>query len=100
MSKSANSSKKVNYKLLLRRLFVCFLFVYLLVELIVQQFQFAALKKQHTDIDMQIEEATRVQEQLNAEFESIDSEDFIRRVIREKFGYTRPNEKVFVDASK
>jgi len=79
---------------------VCFLFVYLLVELIVQQFQFAALKKQHTDIDMQIEEATRVQEQLNAEFESIDSEDFIRRVIREKFGYTRPNEKVFVDASK
>ena len=100
MSNSANSSKKVNYKLLLRRLLVCFLFVYLLVKLIVQQFQFAALKKQHAEVDLLMEEAMREQEHLNAEFESIDSEDFIRRVIREKFGYTRPNEKVFVDASK
>lgn len=100
MSNSANSSKKVNYKLLLRRLLVCFLFVYLLVKLIVQQFQFAALKKQDAEVELLKEEAMREREHLNAKFESIDSEDFIIRVIREKFGYTKPNEKVFVDASK
>ncbi len=101
MDKQAKAvGKKVNYRLLAKRLLVCFLFVYLLVSLISQQFQFAALKKQRAEIDTQMEEALREQENLTSELESIDSEDFIRRVIRERLGYTRPNEKVFVDASK
>lgn len=92
--------KKVNFKLLTKRLFVIFLFVYLLVSLISQQFNFAALKKSHAAVDIQLEEARREQDSLNKELEAIDSEDFIRRTIRERLGYTRPNEKVFVDASK
>ncbi len=99
-NQAKTSGKKVNYRLLAKRLLVCFLFVYLLISLISQQFQFAALKKQRTEIDAQMEEALREQENLTSELESIDSEDFIRRVIRERLGYTRPNEKVFVDASK
>ncbi len=92
--------KKVNFKLLAKRLLVIFLFIYLLVSLISQQFNFAALKKANAAVDVQLEEARREQERLNKEFEAIDSEDFIRRTIRERLGYTRPNEKVFVDASK
>lgn len=92
--------KKVNFKLLAKRLVIIFLFIYLLVSLISQQFNFAALKKSHTAVDIQLEEARREQESLNKELEAIDSEDFIRRTIRERLGYTRPNEKVFVDASK
>ena len=92
--------KKVNFKLLARRLLFIFLFIYLLVSLISQQFNFAALKKANAAVDIQLEEARREQESLNAELEAIDSEDFIRRTIRERLGYTRPNEKVFVDASK
>jgi len=92
--------KKVNFKLLAKRLLVIFLFIYLLVSLISQQFNFASLKKANAAVDVQLEEARREQERLNKEFEAIDSEDFIRRTIRERLGYTRPNEKVFVDASK
>ena len=92
--------KKVNFKLLIKRLVVIFLFVYLLVSLISQQFNFAELKKSHAAVDVQLEEARREQENLTKELEAIDSEDFIRRTIRERLGYTRPNEKVFVDASK
>lgn len=93
-------SKKVNFKLLAKRLLVCFLFVYLLVALISQQFNFAALEKENAVVDAKLEEATREQEKLQNEYDSINSEDFIRRIIRERLGYTRPNEKVFVDASK
>ena len=71
-----------------------------MVSLISQQFNFASLKKQNEIVDAKLEEALAHQEQLNAQFEAIDSEDYIRRVIRERLGYTRPNEKVFVDATK
>lgn len=97
---SRTANKKVNLKLLARKLLVFFLFVYLLISLISQQFNFSALAKENKKIDAQLEEALLVQENLNTELKAIDSEDFIRRIIRERLGYTRPNEKVFVDASK
>ena len=94
------TTKKVNIKLLLKRVLVCFLFIYLLVSLISQQFNFATLEKENAAVDEKYAEALHEQENLKAELEAIDSEDFIRRTIREKLGYTRPDEKVFVDASK
>lgn len=100
MNSNTKVVKKVNFKLLTKRLLVIFLFVYLLVSLISQQFNFAALKKANAEVDAQLIEARKEQERLNLELESIDSEDFIRRIIRERLGYTRPNEKVFVDAAK
>ena len=92
--------KKVNLRLLARRLLFVFLFIYLLISLISQQFNFSALAKQNKVVDAQLKEALIEQENLNSELAAIDSEDFIRRIIRERLGYTRPNEKVFVDASK
>jgi len=94
------TGKKVNIRLLLRRVLVCFLFIYLLILLISQQFNFSTLKKERAAVDAKYEEALTEQKNLESELEAIDSEDFIRRTIREKLGYTRPNEKVFVDASK
>ena len=99
-SSTRTTGKKVNIKLLFKRVLVCFLFIYLLILLISQQFNFATLEKEHAAVDTKYTEALREQENLNAELEAIDSEDFIRRTIREKLGYTRPDEKVFVDASK
>lgn len=97
---SRTANKKVNLKLLARKLLVFFLFVYLLISLISQQFNFSALARENKKLDTQLEEALLIQENLKTELEAIDSEDFIRRIIRERLGYTRPNEKVFVDASK
>ena len=101
MNNSAKTvGKKVNLKLLAKRLLIIFLFVYLLIALISQQFNFVELRKSNAIVDAQIEEALQKQDSLNTELQAIDSEDFIRRTIREKLGYTRPNEKVFVDATK
>lgn len=100
MADSVKTVKKLNFRVFAKRILFCFLFIYLLVSLISQQFNFAELKKQNEAVDIKLEEAMAQQEQLNAQFEAIDSEDYIRRVIRERLGYTRPNEKVFVDATK
>ncbi len=100
MANTIKRTKKINFRVFAKRMLFCFLFIYLLVSLISQQFNFASLKKQNEIVDEKLEEALSHQEQLNAQFEAIDSEDYIRRVIRERLGYTRPNEKVFVDATK
>ncbi len=100
MGNSTKVVKKVDFKLFARRLLVIFLFIYLLISLISQQFNFYALKKANAEVDIKLTEARNEQENLLLELEAIDSEDFIRRTIRERLGYTRPNEKVFVDASK
>ncbi len=94
------SAKKINFKVFTRRIIFCVLFIYFSCLLISQQFNFATLRKENKAVDAKIAAAKAEQAELNAELESIDSEDYLRRVIREKLGYTKPNEKVFVDASK
>lgn len=78
---------------------VCLLFVYMLSLLISQQFKFAKLKEENIHVDAQIAAAQEEQKNLSAELGSIDQEDYLRRVIREKLGFTKPNEKVFVGIS-
>ena len=85
----AKTVRKLNIRVFTKRILFCFLFLYLLISLISQQFNFAALKKAYAE-----------QETLKTQLDAIDSEDYIRRIIRERLGYTRPNEKVFVDATK
>ncbi len=96
----AKTVRKLNIRVFTKRILFCFLFLYLLISLISQQFNFAALKKANTEVDMKLEEAYAEQETLKTQLDAIDSEDYIRRIIRERLGYTRPNEKVFVDATK
>ncbi len=100
MTSAKRSGKKINYRIFFKRGLFCLLFVYLCCLLISQQFKFAKLNKESALVEEQIAQAQKEQSELNAELESIDSEDYLRRVIREKLGFTKPNEKVFVDASK
>ena len=92
--------KKINYSIFFKRMLTLLLFVYLLCLLVSQQFKFARLKEENHLVDIKIEAAQKEQSALKTELESINQEDYLRRVIREKLGYTKPNEKVFVDASK
>lgn len=96
----AKTVRKLNIRVFTKRILFCFLFLYLLISLISQQFNFAALKKANAEVDMKLEEAYAEQETLKTQLDAIDSEDYIRRIIRERLGFTRPNEKVFVDATK
>lgn len=95
-----NTGKKINFRIFFKRILFCLLFVYFSCQLVSQQFKFAKLKEENAAVDAKIEAAQKEQKNLNSELESIDSEDYLRRVIREKLGFTKPNEKVFVDASK
>ena len=88
--------KKLHFNIFFKRLLICLLFVYMLSLLISQQFKFAKLKEQNMQVDAQIAAAQEEQKDLNAELASIDQEDYLRRVIREKLGFTKTNEKVFV----
>lgn len=96
----AKTGKKINYRILVKRVLFLVLFIYLASILVSQQFQFSELNRERAEVEAQIEAAQKEQSNLNSELESVDSEDYLRRVIREKLGYTRPDEKVFVDASK
>lgn len=100
MTNAKRSGKKINFRIFFKRGLFCLLFVYLCCLLISQQFKFAKLNEESALVEEQIAEAQKQQSELAAELESIDSEDYLRRVIREKLGFTKPNEKVFVDASK
>lgn len=91
--------KKIHFNIFFKRMLVCLLFVYMLSLLISQQFKFAKLKEENIQVDAQIAAAQEEQKNLNSELESIDQEDYLRRVIREKLGFTKPNEKVFVGVS-
>lgn len=91
---------KINIGTCLKCILFCVLFIYLSCILISQQFKFSRLKKENAEIDAKIQAAQQEQKNLNDELSSIDSEDYIRRIIREKLGYTKSTEKVFVDASK
>ena len=101
--KTENRKKKgktLNLRVFVKRILFCVLFVYFSCQLISQQFKFAQLKEENALADAKIEAAQKEQKNLNSELESIDSEDYLRRIIREKLGYTKPNEKVFVDDTK
>ena len=95
-----NTGKKINFRIFFKRILFCLLFVYFSCQLISQQVKFSKLKEENALVDAKIEAAQKEQKNLNSELESIDSEDYLRRIIREKLGFTKPNETVFVDASK
>lgn len=91
--------KKIHFNIFFKRMLVCLLFVYMLSLIISQQFKFAKLKEETIQVDAQIAAAQEEQKNLSSELASIDQEDYLRRVIREKLGFTKPNEKVFVGIS-
>ena len=103
-AKNQNTAKKkgktIHVGVFVKRILFCLLFVYFSCQLISQQFKFAKLKEENIAVDAKIEAPQKDQKNLHSELESIDSEDYLRRIIREKLGYTKPNEKVFVDDTK
>lgn len=101
-TKTENTKKKktLHVGVFVKRILFCVLFVYFSCQLISQQFKFSRLERENALVDAKIEAAQKEQKNLNLELESIEQEDYLRRIIREKLGYTKPNEKVFVDDTK
>ncbi|MBE7041543.1 MAG: septum formation initiator family protein [Ruminococcaceae bacterium] len=92
--------KKVDLKVLLKRGLLCVLVLYMGYLLIAQQFDLARLGKENDVLDSKIAEAQKAHDELTQEKEDAETPEYIERVAREKLGYMKPEEKVFIDSKK
>ncbi len=92
--------KKVDLQVLLKRGLLCVLVLYMCYLFLAQQFDLSRLGKENDVLDNQIAEAQAVHEDLSQEKENAETPEYIERVAREKLGYMKPEEKVFIDSKK
>lgn len=81
------------------RLLVAAVSVYLLITFIGGQVEVSAKQKELQAVTGQVEVQAEKNAELNALMESGNQDAYIERVAREKMGYARPEERVFVDIS-
>lgn len=100
MAKQAKSKRKKGsaYRLLLR-LAVAAAAVYLVVTFVSGQMQVAQKQRELAELDAMVERQAEQNAELERLMESGDEDAYVERVAREKLGYARPDERVFVDIS-
>lgn len=79
---------------------VAVILVYLLFIAINQQKLLNTKDLELNRIDSRIEDETRINDELNKEKETIQSDEYIEKVAREKLGMVKKDQKVFVDIGK
>lgn len=92
--------KNTNGVRVAKRLAMCGLVLYICYLFIAQQFDLSRLSGQSKSLDKQIAEAQRTHEELSEQKEAADTPEYMERVARDKLGYMKPDEKVFIDARK
>ncbi len=92
--------KKVNIQVLLKRSLLCVLVGYICYLFVAQQFDFSRLAEKTERLDSQIAEQEKIQKELLQQKEASGSPEYVERVARDKLGYMKPEEKVFIDAKK
>ena len=92
--------KKVNLRLLLTRGLLCVLVLYLCGLFIAQQFNISRLAKEEDALNQQYTEAERTNQELTKEYEAAGTPEYIEKVARDKLGFMKPDEKLFVDPKK
>ncbi len=92
--------KKVDLKVLLKRGLLCVLVLYMGYLFLAQQFDLVRLGKENDALDKKIAEAQATHDELTQEKEAAETPEYIERVAREKLGYMKPEEKVFIDSKK
>lgn len=100
MAKETKGKKRKGsvYRLLLR-LAVAGAAVYLLVTFVSGQMQVTEKQRQLVEINALVERQAEQNAELERLMESGDEDAYVERVAREKLGYARPDERVFVDIS-
>lgn len=70
---------------------------YLVVGMIFNQVEISAKKQQLETLQQQLANQQAQNDELSRVLESGSDEELIERVARDKLGYAKPNERVFVD---
>ncbi|MEG1872545.1 MAG: septum formation initiator family protein [Ruthenibacterium sp.] len=84
--------------LALRVGFVCVV-LYLAVMLVSTQVEIVARRQQLTNVTQEVDAQKAENLELQRTLDSDNEDAYIERVARDKLGYARPNERVFVDMS-
>jgi len=95
-----STKKNIKFSVFLKGILVLGLAVYVCISLVSQQFDLSRLKSEEKILDAEITEAQKKAKELEAEKSLIDTDEYIERVARERLGYMKKNEKVFIDTNK
>lgn len=99
-TQSDKKKKKASGARAAKRIILCGLIVYICYLFIAQQFDLSRLSGEDKALDQTIAEAQRTQEELQEQKEAAGTKEYMERVARDKLGYMKPDEKVFIDAKK
>ena len=97
--KGQEKTEKGSLAKVLLRLSVLVAVAYLSVSFVGGQMQMADKQRELDVITAQVEEQTLKNAELERLMASGDEDAYVERVAREKMGYARPDERVFVDIS-
>ncbi len=94
------SKKKIDYSYVLKRLLLLVLAVYICISLISQQFKITRLDAAEKEIDAEFSLEEKRKKELDDEKALLGTDEYYERAARERLGYTKKNEKVFIDINK
>lgn len=91
--------RKFSLSALALRLGLVGLFVYLLVSLVYVQMDIVSKTQQLDNLAGQVEAQQAANQELQRTLDVEDEAAYMERVAREKLGYARPDERLYVDMS-
>lgn len=92
--------KRIDIKVLLKRSLLSVLIIYICYLFVAQQFDLSRLSREEKALAQQVTEQQQIHSELEAEKEAVGTPEYMERVAREKLGYMKPGERVFVDTKK
>lgn len=84
---------------LLKAALLIFIGIYFVCIIISQQTDLAKYRNIFSEYNQKIQEETLKNERLQDEYAQTSTDEYQERMAREKLGYVRANERVFIDVS-
>ncbi|MEG0305785.1 MAG: septum formation initiator family protein [Oscillospiraceae bacterium] len=97
--KNGKTKPKTKLTSLLGWLGACVLSLYLVVSLITTQVEIVANRNQLLAVHGEIETQKAQNTEIKRVLETSSEDELIERIARDRLGYARPDERVFVDMS-
>jgi cell division protein FtsB len=91
--------QKTKLTTVLLRLGVCVIGLYLVVSLITTQVEIVAGRNQFNAVLAEIETQKAQNTEIQRVLESSTEAELVERIARDKLGYARPDERIFMDMS-
>ena len=97
MKKKKNNKAKTGFAMRLLKIVTAAFAVLLVVSFINGRMQVSRMERELQEVNRQVEQQREANEELRRIMRTGDEDAYVERVAREKLGYARPGERVFVD---